>query len=242
MDATRRAEVGTAWSVWGRAAVLGLITVAAVLAAVTVDVPAAGDVRGWLDRAGPGTWVLLVLALALALVTPAPRSALSVAVGVVAGFWAGLVVVVLAAVLGGLAGYAVSRWLGRAAVLRLAGDRLGRFERRLDRRSFLAVVVARVSPVPFVVVSYGAGLSGIRLGPYMLATTVGVLPGSLLYVSIGTSVAVFGAEATGWPAAAGLGGLLVVVATVSGVVWWRRRRTRPGGGRTAQIGGQPNRA
>ena len=217
---------GSPSSAWFRAAVLVLVTGVAVLAAATVEPPGAADVRDWLGGAGPAAWVLLVLGLALALVTPAPRSALSVAVGLVAGFWAGLLVVVLAAVLGGLAGYALSRWLGRAAVLRLAGDGLARFERRLDRRAFLAVVVARISPIPFVVVSYGAGLSGVRLGPYVLATTVGAVPGSVLYVGIGTSLAVVGTWVTGWPAVVALGVLVVV--GLAGTAWWRRRRGRSG--------------
>ena len=217
---------GSRSSAWGRAAVLLLVTVVAVLAAATVEPPAVADVRDWLERGGPVAWVLLVLALALALVTPAPRSALSVVVGVVAGFWAGLLVVVLAAVLGGLAGYVLSRWLGRAAVLRLAGDGLARFEQRLDRRAFLALVVARVSPVPFVVVSYAAGLSGVRLAPYVLATTVGAVPGSVLYVGIGTSLTVVGEWATGWPAVVALGVLAAVAA--SGAVRWRRHRDLSG--------------
>ena len=220
-------RAGSSSSAWVRAAVLVLVTGVAVLAAVTVDPPGVAEVRDWLERAGPAAWVLLVLGLALALVTPAPRSALSVVVGVVAGFWAGLLVVVLAAVLGGLAGYALSRWLGRAAVLRLGGDGLARFERRLDRSSFLAVVVARVSPIPFVVVSYGAGLSGVRLAPYVLATTVGAVPGSVLYVGIGTSLTVVGGWATGWPAVGALGALVLV--GLSGAAWWRRRKTPLGG-------------
>lgn len=220
-----------ALSAWGRAAVLVLVTGLAVLAAATVDPPGVADVRDWLERAGPGAWVLLVLGLALALVTPAPRSALSVAVGVVAGFWAGLLVVVLAAVLGGLAGYALSRWLGREAVLRLAGDGLRRFERRVDRRAFLALVVARVSPIPFMVVSYGAGLTGVRLAPYALATTVGALPGSVLYVGIGTSLTVVAGWATGWPAVGALG--VLVVAALSGAAWLRRRPGRSGTSRRA---------
>ena len=217
---------GSPSSVWGRAAVLVLLTGVAVLAAATVEPPSVADVRDWLERVGPAAWVLLVLGLSLALVTPAPRSALSVAVGVVAGFWAGLLVVVLAAVLGGLAGYTLSRWLGREAVLRLAGSGLSRFERRLDRRAFLALVVARVSPIPFVVVSYAAGLSGVRLAPYVLATSVGALPGSVLYVGIGTSLTVVGGWATGWPAAWALGALVVV--GLSGATWGRRRRDRSG--------------
>lgn len=210
---------------WVRAIVLGLVTVAAVTAAVTLDAPAVADVRVWLERVGPLAWVLMILGLAAALVTPAPRSALSIAVAVVAGFWAGLIVVVLAAVLGGLAGYVLSSWLGRAAVVRLAGDRLSALERRLDRQGFLAVVIARISPLPFMVVSYAAGLSGVRLAPYMAATTAGVLPGSVLYVSIGSSLWLFAEWRAYWPMLLGL--VALVVLAIFGLASWRRRRRPP---------------
>ena len=203
-----------------------LLIVAAVAVAATVQPPGVEDMRGWLSRAGPAAWAGIVLGLALALLTPAPRSVLSVLVGAVAGFTGGLVVVVLAGVLGGLAGYALSRWLGRAALLRLVGDRLARIEQRLARRAFLAVLIARISPVPFMVVSYAAGLSNVRLGPYLLGTAMGVLPGSVLYVGIGTSLSALIGWAPRWPAAA-VALFAVVALSLSGAVWWWRRRPPP---------------
>ncbi len=146
--------------------------------------------RSWLDDAGPWAWVAVVLGQAVALVTPVPRSALSVLVGAVVGFTAGLVLVVIGGVLGGLGGFVLSRCLGRDAMIRVAGDRLRRLDDALGERSVVAIVVARLMPIlPFMLVSYAAGLSAMRIAPYTLGTAVGLLPGSVMYTAIGASMA-----------------------------------------------------
>lgn len=173
---------------WLRLAVLGLVLAAASVAALTVDRPDVATLRGWLDDAGPLGWIAVVLGASGALMTPVPRTALSVLLGAAAGFPAGLAVAVLAGWLGGLGGFALGRHLGRAAVARLAGPRLARADRLFRDHGFLAVALARVSPVPFWIVSYAAGLAGVRWRAATLGTLVGVVPGALVYVAVGASV------------------------------------------------------
>jgi uncharacterized membrane protein YdjX (TVP38/TMEM64 family) len=171
-----------------RLVVLGLLVAAAVVVALTVDRPGVPALRLWLHEAGPLGWAAVVLGVAGALMTPVPRTALSLLLGAAAGFPAGLAVAVAAGWLGGMGGFAVGRHLGRDAVVRLAGPRLARADRLFRRRGFLAVLTARVSPVPFWIVSYAAGLSSVRWLPHALATAVGVVPGSVLHVGIGAAV------------------------------------------------------
>jgi uncharacterized membrane protein YdjX (TVP38/TMEM64 family) len=201
---------------------LGVLMVVAAAAVLLVDLPSASELRAWMNDVGPLSWVGLIVGLAVILLTPAPRSALSIVIGMVLGFPAGLMVVLVGSIVGGLAGYGVSRWLGRAAVDRLAGARLNRVERLLNQRSAQAVLIARVMPVvPFFAVSYLAGLAGVRLGPYTAGTALGVVPGSVYYVGIGTSTAALAS-----PAAPFEWTLLLVapvVALVCGTVAWRKR-------------------
>jgi uncharacterized membrane protein YdjX (TVP38/TMEM64 family) len=173
---------------WLRFALLGLLLVVATVVALTVDRPGVPALRGWLDGAGPLGWAAVVLGVSGALMTPVPRTALSVLLGAAAGFPAGLAVAVVAGWLGGMGGFVLGRHLGRDAVARVAGRRLARADRLFRDRGFLAVVLARMSPVPFWVVSYAAGLSSIRWLPATLGTVVGVVPGAVLHVGIGASV------------------------------------------------------
>jgi uncharacterized membrane protein YdjX (TVP38/TMEM64 family) len=214
-------------STWVRAAVLGLLVLAGLLFAFAVELPDVHTLRGWLDGAGGVGWAAVVLGLAVVLLAPVPRSVVSVLIGLVAGFWAGLGVALVGGLLGALGAYALSRTLGRPAVARLAGRHLDRVDRFAVDRGFLAVLTGRLVPiVPFVVLSYGAGLTTVRPLPYTAATALGLIPSTVVQVGIGASA---GAIVAGANAASVI--LLVVLTSVaggSGVLWWRRRtRTAP---------------
>ncbi|WP_198597785.1 TVP38/TMEM64 family protein [Blastococcus atacamensis] len=215
--------------IWLRAVVLGVLLAAGVVAAFVIDLPDAGEVRTWLDDGGPAAWALLVGGLTLVLLAPVPRSLVSVLAGAVLGFGAGLAVAVVGGLLAGLVAFGLSRALGRPAVSRLAGPRLHRADELFSDRGFVAVLAGRLIPVvPFVVVSYGAGLSGVRLGPYAAATAVGLVPSTIVQVGVGASTAFVVEHLTT---------LVVVPVVVAAVVllgaglWWFRRRTRRAGER-----------
>jgi uncharacterized membrane protein YdjX (TVP38/TMEM64 family) len=172
-----------------RTALLVALVVAGGVVALLADVPSVSTLRAWRDSLGPLGWAALVLGLALATLAPVPRTALSVLCGVLAGFWGGLALAWSSGVLGALAGFAMARWLGRETVTRLAGPRLARADALLARRGALAVLLGRLIPVtPFTLVSYAGGLSGIQLRPYVVGSAVGLVPGTVLHVTIGATV------------------------------------------------------
>jgi uncharacterized membrane protein YdjX (TVP38/TMEM64 family) len=191
-----------------RAAVLVLLLLVGLALVLTLDLPSVSAVRRWLDGAGGVGWAALVLGTTLILLAPVPRTAVSVLIGVVAGFWPGFLVASAASFLAAAAAFGLSRGLGRAAVTRLAGNRLARLDNLLGDRGFVAVLVARLLPVvPFAVCSYGAGLVGVRLRPYLLATAVALPVGTAVQVGVGASAALFvsgRAAFTALPLAVGL--------------------------------------
>ncbi|TKJ20621.1 VTT domain-containing protein [Blastococcus sp. CCUG 61487] len=210
---------GGADTTWLRATVLvGLLAVGAVVA-VSVDLPDVDVVRDWLRDAGPFGWMGLGAGVALVLTAPVPRTAVSVALGLVAGFVPGLVVALTGAMVAAVVSFGLSRWLGREAVTRLAGSRLERLDGLLAERGFVPLLVGRLLPVvPFVVLSYGAGLTAMRLLPYVAATALGILPSTVVQVGVGASAPALASSAAAAVAVPVL--VLVVVA----VVWFRRRR------------------
>jgi uncharacterized membrane protein YdjX (TVP38/TMEM64 family) len=210
-------------SVWLRAAVLGLLVTAGAVLALTTDLPDVGGVRAWLDGAGAVGWAGLVLGVAVVLLAPVPRSAVSVLLGVVAGFGAGLAVALAGGLLGGIAAYGLSRVLGRPAAAWVGGHRLATVDRLVTERGFAAVLVGRLLPVvPFVVLSYGAGLTAIRWGPYALATAIGLVPSTVVQVGAGASAETIIAWSS--PVAVLLTG--AVLALVALAVLIHRRRGR----------------
>ena len=225
--------VRTAWGqTWVRAALLHHVLAAGAVVALTVDLPGVASVRGWLDSTGAAGPVLLALALGAVLLAPVPRTALSVLAGVVAGFWTGLAVALGGALIGGLAGFALSRWLGRDAAARLAGPRLEKVDRLVGERGFVSVLGGRLIPVvPFTLLSYAAGLTGVRLAPYLAATAVGLLPSTVVQVGLGASAPFALAHATAFAAVPGA--VVVALAAVGLIVRRRRRRSADAAGLSA---------
>lgn len=201
---------------------LVVVVGAGAILANTVGVPSVETVRSTVDAAGGSGWAVLVVGLGLLLLGPVPRSATSVLAGVVLGFGAGVLVALAGGLLGALGAFSLSRTLGRSTALRLAGPRLTRFDRLASDRGFASVLVGRLLPVlPFVAVSYGAGLLGVRFRPYLAATAVGLIPSTVVQVGLGASV--------GFVAGGGSTLALVppvigaVVLSVLGSLAWRRR-------------------
>jgi uncharacterized membrane protein YdjX (TVP38/TMEM64 family) len=210
-----------ACGIWLRAAVLVCVLLAGVGTVVALDLPSVATVRSWVDGAGAAGLAAMALGYAVVLLAPVPRSALSVLVGVVAGFWTGVGIAFTGGLLAALAAFGLSRTLGRSAVLRLAGPRLTRIDGAVSDRGFVAVLTGRLVPVvPFVVTSYGAGLTGVRFPPYLAGTAIGLVPSTVLQVGIGAS-ATFVVDRASAVVLVPLA--LVLVASVVGAVAWRRR-------------------
>ena len=95
------------------------------------------------------------------------------------------------------------------------------------REGLKLVLLVRLSPVfPFNLLNYALGLTQVRIRDYVLGSWIGMLPGTVLFVYLGTSVstltlAVTGAEGGGgWARTALL--LLGLLATLALVIWVTR--------------------
>ena len=113
------------------------------------------------------------------------------AAGFVYGPLYGLLVVVPAATLGATGAFLLGRTVLRGWVRRRmrSSPRAQALDRAVGREGFTLVFLLRLSPlVPFNVVNYALSLSGISAGRYVLATFLGIIPGTWLYVDPGSLV------------------------------------------------------
>jgi uncharacterized membrane protein YdjX (TVP38/TMEM64 family) len=131
-----------------------------------------------------------VLVYAVAVIAFVPGSVLTLAGGAIFDLFWGTVYVFIAAVIGSSGAFLVARYLARGAV----ESRLGRSERfaSLDRniggQGLKIVFLLRLSPVfPFSFMNYAIGLTRISFRDYLLSS-VGMLPGTVLYVYYGKLV------------------------------------------------------
>ncbi|WP_077089696.1 TVP38/TMEM64 family protein [Mycobacterium rhizamassiliense] len=170
------------------AAVVGITALVAV--ALCVPLPSALQLRDWAQSVGPWFPVAFLVAHIVVTVVPIPRTAFTLAAGLLFGPVLGVVIAVVAS--------AVSAVLA-AALVRAAGWQLHRLNRhraihRVDRqlreRGWVAVLSLRLIPVvPFSALNYAAGASAVRMVPYTLATLAGLLPGTAAVVFLGDALA-----------------------------------------------------
>ncbi len=215
-------------AVWLRLTALVVLLVAVGVLSLVADVPSVATVRGRVERAGPVGPVLFVLTYAAVTLAPLPKNVLSAAAGAVFGLAEGVALVYVAALLGAAAAFGLGRGLGRAAVERLSGGRLARIDAMLSRRGMTAVLVARLVPVvPFTALNYAAGLVSVRRRDYAVGTAVGIIPGTVAYVAVGSYASAPGS----WPFEVALGGLVLLSLAGVGFAVRRRRAGNAGGDR-----------
>lgn len=133
--------------------------------------------------------VAFVLLYVVACVLLVPGSVLTLGAAAVFGFWRGLLLVSLGATLGATAAFLVGRHLARGWVRRrIAGNaRFEAMDRAVAREGWKIVSLTRLSPVfPFTLLNYAYGLTSVSLCDYVLASWLGMLPGTVLYVYLGS--------------------------------------------------------
>ncbi len=110
----------------------------------------------------------------------------TVAGGFLFGSFVGTLYVNVAATSGATLAFLAARYLLRDWVETKFGDRLGPIQEGFARNAFSYLITLRLIPVfPFFLVNLVSGLTRIRLGAYVAATSVGILPGSFVYANAG---------------------------------------------------------
>lgn len=141
----------------------------------------------WVNSLGVWGPLVFIAGYTLAAVAFVPGSLLTLAAGAIFGLGKGVVFVFIAAVLGSSAAFLVSRYLARAVIERkLAGSaRFAAIDRAVSAQGRKIVFLLRLSPVfPFNLLNYALGLTNVRFSDYLIAS-LGMLPGTLLYVYYG---------------------------------------------------------
>ena len=168
--------------------------IAAGVAAVVFLLIAGRLLGGYVPRfaewvRGLGVWgpIVFIVGYVVATVAFVPGSILTLAAGAIFGLFRGTVYVFVAATVGSILAFLVSRYLARARIeRRLQGNsRFEAIDRAVGAQGLKIVLLLRLSPVfPFNLLNYALGLTKVRLRDYVVAA-VGMLPGTFLYVYYG---------------------------------------------------------
>lgn len=189
---------------------IGMIVKVAILAVIVAGLVMAvkhfnlqlvfRDALAWIENAGPvGPLAFFGLYIA-ACVFMLPGAILTLGAGAVFGVVKGTLLVSVSSTVGATAAFLVGRYLARDMVARrVAGNATFRaVDEAVASEGWKIVGLTRLSPVfPFNLLNYAFGLTRVSFRDYLLASWIGMIPVTVMYVYLGSlagSLAELGAK------------------------------------------------
>ena len=174
----------------------------------------------WIGKLGPWAPAIFVCLYVVATVLFIPGSVLTLGAGAVFGVALGSMLVSISATLGATAAFLVGRYLARDAIARKIerNDKFAAIDHAVADEGWKIVLLTRLSPVfPFTLLNYVFGLTRVKLSHYVLASWIGMIPGTVMYVYLGSLVQVGAghrARTTGEWVLYGVGLLATIAVTI----------------------------
>jgi len=171
--------------------VLALLAVASLLAGLYfLDVQKSIQVAlAWISDLGPWGPVVFIVFYILATLLFLPGLIPTMAAGVLFGVIQGTLLVSISSISGATLAFLTGRYLARewvAAMIR-GNQKFEAIDAAVAQEGWKIVGLTRLSPVfPFNLLNYAFGLTQVSLKHYFLASWIGMLPGTVMYVYIGS--------------------------------------------------------
>lgn len=143
----------------------------------------------WVQELGAAGYAVFAVIYILATVLFLPGSILTLGAGFVYGLFTGFILVSFSSTVGAACAFLVGRYLARGWVAaRVEGNRrFAAIDRAVGEAGWRIVGLTRLSPVfPFNLLNYAYGLTKVRFLDYLLASWIGMMPGTVMYVYLGT--------------------------------------------------------
>ena len=181
--------------------VAGLAGVAIVIGLITLPIgETINSFLAWVE--GLGAWgpILVSLAYIPATVFFVPGSALTLGAGALFGVVIGTAAVSVGSVAGSTAAFLVGRYLARDWVAKKVegNTKFRAVDEAVGRSGFKIVLLTRLSPIfPYNLLGYMYGITRVKLSHYVLASWIGMLPGTVMYVYFGSLAGEVTKAATG---------------------------------------------
>jgi uncharacterized membrane protein YdjX (TVP38/TMEM64 family) len=184
----------------------------------------------WVGQMGVAGIFIFIGVYAIATVLLAPGSILTIGAGFAFGLWKGFLAASAGATLGASLAFLVARFIARDKVEAIAkkNEKFSNIDDTIGKQGAKLIFLLRLSPViPFNLSNYFYGLTGVKFWRYVLASWIGMMPATFLFVYIGTAgkaavsaAAGGGAMTHGWQywTVTGVG----LAATIAVTIWVTR--------------------
>jgi uncharacterized membrane protein YdjX (TVP38/TMEM64 family) len=146
------------------------------------------NIRDWILSFGFMAPLLYILLYTVRPLVLFPVTLLSLTGGLAFGALWGFVYTIIGATLGALLSFLISRYFGKQLVNKQWTGKWSMLEKRLEEQGFLYILLIRLIPfISFDLISYAAGVSKIRMLPYLLGTFFGIIPITIAFNFLGSS-------------------------------------------------------
>jgi uncharacterized membrane protein YdjX (TVP38/TMEM64 family) len=137
-------------------------------------------------------YILFALVYAVCCVLFVPASVLTLGAGAIYGLGVGTAVVVCGATLGATLSFLLARTVLRKKVegMTAGNAKFRALDRAIGKEGAKIVFLIRLAPIfPFTYINYAFGLTAVKTLPYVLASFIGMIPGTFAYVYLGSAAA-----------------------------------------------------
>jgi uncharacterized membrane protein YdjX (TVP38/TMEM64 family) len=144
--------------------------------------------RDWVEQQGAWGAIWFGVVYVICTVLFVPGSILTLGAGAIYGPVWGTILISIASTTGAACAFLVGRYAARDQVRAWIQKRreLAALDLAVARKGAWIVFLLRLSPIfPFNLLNYALGLTGVRFSTYLLASWIGMIPGTIAYVLIG---------------------------------------------------------
>ncbi len=146
------------------------------------------SVIGYIRSFGP--WAVVISCLLMvfqSIAAPLPAFLLTFSNAAIWGWWQGAIISWSSAMLGSIVCFYIARIAGRETVEKLTSKfAMESVDVYFERYGRHTILICRFLPfVSFDFVSYAAGLTSMKIVPFLIATGIGQLPATLVYSYVG---------------------------------------------------------
>lgn len=143
----------------------------------------------WIQNLGFWAPIIFILIYIIATVLLISGAVLTLGAGAIFGLAKGYIYVSIASTLGATAAFLIGRYLARGWVTKQIENkpRFKAVDGAVAKQGWKIVGLTRLSPVfPFVFLNYAFSITQVSTRDYILASWLGMLPGTLMYIYLGS--------------------------------------------------------
>jgi uncharacterized membrane protein YdjX (TVP38/TMEM64 family) len=144
------------------------------------------EIINWVNKLGRLAPLLFVVIYCLATILFLPTMVLTLAGGAFFGPVIGTLLNLTGATCGAALSFLISRYLIFDWCMQKRGEKLNKLITEVERKGWVFIAFLRLFPiVPFNLVNYGLGITGVKFRLYLLVTTIFLIPTEIIYTYFG---------------------------------------------------------